>query len=279
MRARRITLIMLLVTIFILSITFTIAFAATQKEITIDNRSKDDFDVTLRNVATGNISYTIHLDKYDIDETKVISDVYTISYPYCDGTVDFNVNMSDNYSFIIYPCAHQPTAIQVKSHLAEDVVLEIYGYEDASEDIDPGYTRMTDVFSGDNTYVYEACEGQTFSGEFYINKNGSTPLVLHSCEWHTQPARFYSQPVPVKFRIANHASYPIIMTLIGPESYLVTVNPDMNVFQIVSGSYKYSYYQDNQVITGRVMVTKGGQTTLVVTPSFVIGFVDDEELD
>ncbi len=279
MRARRITLIVLLVTIFVLSVTFTIAFAATEKTLTIDNRSGNEMAVTLTNVATGNISYTINLGKYDIDETKIISDVYTISYPYCKGTVDFNVDMSNNYSFTIYPCAHQPTAIQVKSHLAEDVVLEIYGYEDASEDITPGYTRMKGVFSGLNTYTYEACEGKTFSGEFFVNKNGTTNLLLHSCEWHIQPARFYSQPVPVRFRIANHASFPVIMTLIGPESYLVTVNPDMNIFQVVSGSYKYSYYQDNQVVTGRVLVTKGGQTTLVVTPSFVIGYVDDEDLE
>jgi len=281
MRTQRISLIVLLIAIFVLSITFTIAQAAAdEKTITIDNRSGRDVDVTLTNIATGLISYTIGLERFDIDTTKVKEDKYIVSYPYCNGTINFNLDLTDkNYEFIIYPCATQPTKIQVKSHLSEDVTLEIFGYKDASEDISPGLTNMKGVFSGPNIYSYEACEGQTFAGEFDIKKDGTTQLYLHSCEWHLQPARFYGQPNPVKFRIANHASFSIFMTLIGSENYLVTVDPGMNVYQLVSGSYKYSYYQDNKLVTGNMLVTKNGVGTLVVTPSFVIGFVDEEGLE
>jgi len=63
--------------------------------------------------------------------------------------------------------------------------------------------------------------------------------------------------------------------LIGPESYLVTVNPGINVFTLISGNYRYSYYQDSRLLTGSMVVTPNGLGTLVVTPSFVMDYVDE----
>jgi hypothetical protein len=69
------------------------------------------------------------------------------------------------------------------------------------------------------------------------------------------------------------------MTLIGTENYLVTVNPGVNTFNLVSGSYKYSYYQDFKLVSGNMVVTQNSKGVLVVTPSFVYDFVDSEDLE
>ena len=65
------------------------------------------------------------------------------------------------------------------------------------------------------------------------------------------------------------------MTLIGPESYLVTVDPGINIFTLISGNYRFSYYQDHRLLTGSMVVTKNGLGTLIFTPSFVIDYVDE----
>jgi hypothetical protein len=246
---------------------------AAKKGVTIINKTSQE--VTVR--FDGEKTYIISVSAGGKVTEKLDKDEYLVTYSVCGKEFNWELELDDDFTMKLYPCQARPTKIQVKSHLGEEVELNISGYEDVEVDIKPGVKTKVELFSGNNYYEYEACDGQVFSGELWVTKNGRTQLVLHSCEWHLDPVRNYGQPNPVKFRIVNHASFPIILTLIGPENYLVTVDPGINVYTVISGSYKYSYYQDNQLVTGSMMVTKNGLGTLVVTPSYVLGFIDEAE--
>jgi hypothetical protein len=245
-----------------------------QHKFTIVNNSAEDVVVYLK-LKWYKLTHELAIPAGDTDAKLIDDGTYTVSYSFCGTDYHWELVLDDDYTLTLFPCQAQPTKLQVKSHLNETVELKIYGYQDVEVDIKPGFKVKVELFSGNIDYEYTACGGQTFFGEMKVAKNGTSQLVLHSCEWHLDPVRKYAQPNPVKFRIINHASFPVIMTLIGPESYLVTVNPGINVLTLISGNYRYSYYQDNRLLTGSMVVTPNGLGTLVVTPSFVIDFVDE----
>jgi len=245
---------------------------AKQSDITIINKSSQDVTVTF----TGDKIYKISVDAGSKATDNMDHDNYLVTYTLCGIDFDWKLKFNEDDKITFYPCENQPTKMQVKSHLGDKVELILDGYEDVEINIKPGKTKV-ELFSGNTYYEYEACNGQVFSGEIFVEKNGTTQLVLHSCEWFTQPARIYGQPNPVKFKIVNQASFPIILTLIGTENYLVTANPGVNTFTLVSGSYKYSYYQDFKLVYGNIVVTQNGKGVLVVTPSFVYDYVDNSE--
>jgi hypothetical protein len=246
---------------------------AAQKEFTVNNLTNEDVVVKLK-IPWEDAHYVTAPAGTEVSEL-LDEGTYIVKYSVCGTDYHFQLLIDDKYTLTLYPCKTQPTKIQVKSHLSEKVVLKLYGYEDYEVDIKPGMKTKVELFSGNIDYEYVACGGQEFFGELMVAKNGTTQLVLHSCEWYLDPARIYGQPNLVKFKIVNQASFPVILTLIGPSNYLVTVEPGINVFTMVSGSYKYSYYQDNQPVTGSMVVTQNGLGVLVITPSYVIGYVDE----
>ena len=271
MRSGKIIIIALLLTLLV-TIGYYQDVQAKQDDITIVNKSKQDVTITF----SGDKIYKISVASGEKATDNMDHDTYVVTYTMCGMDYDWTLKFNEDDKIVLYPCQNQPTKMQVKSHLGDDIELIIDGYDDYEVDIEPGKNKV-ELFSGNTYYEYEACGGQVFSGELFVEKNGKTQLILHSCEWFTHPARIYGQPNPVKFRIVNHASFPIIMTLIGPESYLVTANPGVNVFTLVSGSYKYSYFQDYKLVTGSMVVTKNGVGVLVVTPAYVYDYVDDTD--
>jgi hypothetical protein len=271
MRSVKTFLIALLLTLLVSSGYYQEAMA---KKSTITLVNKTNEKVTF--YFSGDKSYEFTVKPGAKVSEEIDHDTYLVSYTVCKTDFSWKLKFKGDEKIVLYPCNHQPTKMQVKSHLADDVELIIDGYDDYEIDIEPGKNKV-ELFSGDIYYEYEACDGQLFSGEIYVAKSGTTQLILHSCEWFAHPARIYGQPNPVNFKIVNHASFPIILTLIGPESYLVTANPGVNIFTLVSGSYKYSYYQDYKVISGSMVVTKNGVGVLVITPVYVYDYVDDTD--
>lgn len=249
-----------------------------QQQVIVTERTATYEDRTFPFETYRQVDKLIHTFKVpagESDSQMLDEGTYIVEYNYCGKDYDWEIELDEPFTMTLYPCRSQPTKIQVKSHLNEEVELKIYGYDDMEVKVKPGAKMKVDLYSGNIDYEYVACGGQTFFGELKVAKNGTTQLVMHSCEWHLSPARNYAQPNPVKFRIINHASFSIIMTLIGPESYLVTVDPGINVFTLISGNYRYSYYQDGKLLTGNMVVTQNGLGTLVVTPSFVMDYVDE----
>jgi hypothetical protein len=273
MKSLKIILIALFMTLFVATGFYQEAHAK-QSDITIVNKTRHDVTVTF----TGDKTYKIHVDAGEKKTDNMDEDTYWVTYTICGVDYDWKLKFNEDEKFTLYPCKNQPTKMQVKSHLSDDVELIIDGYEDYEIDIEPGKNKV-ELFSGNINYEYEACDGQVFSGALFVEKSGKTQLILHSCSWFTHPARIYGHPNPVKFRIVNHASFPIIMTLIGSENYLVTVNPGVNIFTLVTGSYKYSYYQDYKLVSGSMVVTRLGTGVLVVSPEYVYDFVDDTDLE
>lgn len=254
----------------VLSLGFVQTVQAAQSEFEVVNKSEQDVTVVL----DGDKTYKIFVKAGDKVTDEIDEDKYKVTYSICGIDYDWVLDHDDDYKLVLYPCQNQPTKMQIKSHLPEEIELKIFGYEDYELDIDPGKTKV-ELYSGDTTYEYTACDGQVFSGEIAVTKNGKTQLILHSCEWFLEPARNYGQPNPVKFRIVNQASFPVIFTLIGSENYLVTANPGVNVFTLISGNYKYSYFVDYKLVTGNMLVTKNGIGVLVVSPSYVFDYVDE----
>lgn len=269
MRSIKITMIAMLVTLMV-SLSFVQVVKAAKSEIIITNKSDEEITIVLE----GNKSYRITVPPGEKVAKEIDEDTYDVSYTFCGQDYDWVLKHDDEYKLVFYPCEAQPTKMQVKSHLSEKITLEINGYEDYEIDISIGKTKV-ELFSGPITYEYEACGGQVFSGEMDVSKSGTSQLVLHSCEWFLEPARNYGQPNPVKFRVVNQASFPIYLTLIGPENYLVTVNPGINVYTLISGSYKYSYFLDQKLNSGSTEVTRNGIGVLVLSPSYVFDYVDD----
>jgi hypothetical protein len=279
MRTGKIILIATLMVLLASSVFVQDAFAE-QKNVTINNKSDETVIVVFELIRDYKWweeveSFSIKAVGGDKVTEKLEADFYKVKYTHCGIDFDFEILLEDAYTLVLYPCQNQPTKLQVKSHLSEEVVLNIYGYKDYEVDILPGLKTRVEVYSGNTDYEYEACGGQTFFGELQVKKNGTTQLVLHSCEWHTDPVRTYARPNPVKFRIINHASFSIIMQLIGPQSDIVTINPGVNVITLISGTYKFSYYQDNKLVTGSMLVTPNGLGVLVVSPSYVMEYVEE----
>lgn len=203
-------------------------------------------------------------------------DTFYYKYLACGQMFDEAIDMAEDVSITIYPCDSIPTVMQVKNHLAETVTLKITGYEEFEFEIEPGFT-IVKIYSGLNAYNYDACD-QDFNGVVDVLANGKTQFFLRSCEWHASPARVHGEPNPVNFTIVNHATFPMILTLIGPENYLVTINPGENRLQLVAGSYEYSYYMDFEKNSGGFFVPETGNGRVMFSPEYTIdyGVVESE---
>ena len=192
------------------------------------------------------------------------------------GVADGQIDMKDDVTITIIPCDSQPTVLQVNNHLPKTISLEFIGYEEKTYEIEPGF-NLIKVYSGETIYKYDACDGD-FNGVVDILANGRTDFTMHSCEWFNEPARIWGALNPVRFVIVNHASFPVILTLIGPENYLVTMEPGENPVRLVAGTYKYSYYLDYHLTTGSFFVRPNGNGRLLLSPSFTINYeVPDEQ--
>ncbi len=283
MKKQKIIFIALLVALLVSTGVFKNTQAVDKSILSIVNRST--VDVTVKLVSGPDAPIDITVPAGTSEDSEFTDGTYGYEYQYCDLgnpggddniTGEINLDGKD-YKMILYPCAHQPTKMRVLNHLAEDITLDLFGYEEYSVDIETGKNKV-ELFSGDYIYDYDAC-GLDFTGEVHVLKNGTTDLILHSCEWFTHPARIHGQPNPVKFKIINHASFPIILTLIGPENYLVTASPGVNRYMLVAGSYRYSYYLDYVVHSGTMLVTRNGIGTLVFRPSYIFEVFNETEAE
>lgn len=206
---------------------------------------------------------------------------YWYQYRVCgkgvDDIIDAKIVMKKDITLTIYPCEAQPTTMQIKNHLGETVKLTLVGYEEKTIDVPPGLS-IVDVYSGETIYKYDAC-GTDFNGVIDIDPAGRTQFYMRSCEWHADPAREFGANNVVEFRLINHASFPIILSLVGPTNYLLTVNPGVNRVRMVTGVYEYSYFIDYQQVTGSFFVSPNGNGIAMFYPAYTItnGLVTNDQ--
>jgi hypothetical protein len=246
------------------------AMATAESILSIINKTNTTITVTLTSKDGAPFNKVITIPAFSNDDSALEDAVYEYEYQYCKDVMDGEITLDEkDIEMILYPCANQPTKFVVSNHMSEVVSFELlYGYEEYVFEIELGKNKV-EVFSGNYVYNYDGCDTD-ISGDVFIRKNGTTNLILHSCEWFTDPARTYGPLNPAKYKLINHASFPIILTLIGPENYLVTVNPGVNKVKLVSGNYSYSYYLDYQITSGSMYVPVNGTGGLTLKPAYVM---------
>jgi len=198
-----------------------------------------------------------------------------------NNVIDGEINMKEDVEIVINPCDHQPTLLEVRNHLGETVSLELVGYEEKTYDIEPGLTTIS-VYSGETIYKYDACDPvQDFNGVIDILATGRSDLLIRSCEYYLSPVFEFSAANVVSFRIINHASFPLILSVIGPMNDLIEISPGENRVTLVAGSYEYGYYMDYQLIIGNFFVSPNGNGIALLSPEYTIdyGLIAEEEFE
>jgi hypothetical protein len=272
--------------LLIASITVPAAAATTKYSLSVTNYTNKNIEINLVNTEENdegdNDEYTLKVSRFDDNSIKVPKGEYEYSYEYCGYTKDGTIKLNQDKSWELLPCGVQPSKMRINSHFSQDLTVTMYGPlempepEEQTFTVELGGNRILDILSGNYIMSYEAeCStvagdpATVFSEEVRVLKSGKTQVMLHGCEWYDHPARQYAKPVPVKFRIINHASFPIVLQLVGPEGRLLDINPGVNMVTLIYGTYKYGYFLDHTYHTGHAMVTKNGQGTLVLRPAHI----------
>ena len=273
MKKQKLFSIAILIAITVALLVTGVALAKDDIKITVYNYTKDDVTVTIK----GDTNFEVLVPSGGKESVDIPEGEYDVEYFACNMTTDATLEFEKDFKMYIYACDTVPTKIRIKSHFANDLVLEMSGPEDYDFDISLGQ-QSVELFSGVYVFSYEACEGTVFSGEIRVRKNGTTELMLHGCEWWDSLERIYQKPVPIKVRIINHGNFPVDITLVGPETYNVTVLPGINVFKIVYGTYTWAYYLDYQFTTGVFKAEKHGLSSFTITPNRTFLPPSDEEI-
>ena len=269
-----------------ISVQPTFAAATTKYSLTVINYTNDTIEITLVQDEDEDDDtpdeYEFAIDRFSEDSKEFPKGEYSYEYYYCGRTMDGTLKLKDDVEWIIYPCGVEPTKMRFNSHFAEKITVTMYGPlempepEEESFVVELGGNRISEIFSGHYIMSYEAAcstvgtdPATVFSEEVRVLKSGTTQITLHGCEWYTHPARTYDKPVPVKFKIVNHASFPLILQIVGPEGALLEVSPGVNLYTLIYGNYKYGYFLDGGYHTGYMMVTKNGLGQLNLKPSHI----------
>jgi hypothetical protein len=261
MKKQRLLLVAILMAITLAFLIPGVALAKDKIKLTIYNYTKDDITVKL----DGEEDFEVLVPGGGKESIELTEGEYDYEYFACNVTTDATLDLDKDFKMYIYACDTVPTKARIKSHFSDDLVLEMVGPDDYKFDISLGQ-QSVNLFSGVYIYSYKACD-TVFSGEIRVLKNGTTELMLHGCEWWESLERIYAKPVPIKVRIINHGNFPVDITLVGPETYYLTVLPGINVYKIVYGTYTWAYYLDYQYTTGVFKAEKHGLSVFTITPN------------
>jgi hypothetical protein len=278
---KKIPMLIVAIALIFASLPMQNAIAATTKyEFTVVNYVNDTIiiEFTDKNAQ----EFDMVVPRYGSKTIELAKGDYQYSYTVCGVNRVGTLNLKGEKQWEILPCGVEPTKMRFNSHFAETLIVSLYGPlempepEEEEYEVELGGNRILDLLSGHYIMTYEAAcstvasdPKTVFSEEIRVAKSGKTQITLHGCEWYDHPARVYAKPVPVKFKIVNHASFPLILQIVGPQGALLTVNPGVNIYNLIYGTYKYGYFLDNAYHTGYMMVTKNGLGSLVFKPSHI----------
>jgi len=250
---------------------------------TVINQTNDTLEIYLvEDDEEDPEEYEFVVERFGVGEKDLPKGTYTYEYEYCGRAVVGTLKLKDDVEWVILPCGVEPTKMRINSHLADKTTVTMYGPLELPEPeeeefaVELGGNRIQDILSGHYIISYEAAcstvgtdPATLFSEEIRVLKSGKTQITLHGCEWYASPARTYDKPVPVKFKIVNFASFPLILQIDGPEGALLEINPGINKVDLIYGTYKYGYFLDYEYHTGYMMVTKNGLGQLNLKPSHI----------
>ncbi len=279
---KKILIFTLILTFVLASLPYQSSQAASKYNFKVSNYNRFSITVRLTEVLeegeTGDPDeYVINVERFDSKTKELPKGLYDYSYAHpCGGTQSGQFELKKDTTWKIYPCQVAPSKVRLNSHFSQDITVNLYGPlempepDDDDYNIELGGNPINDILSGTYILSYEACDF-VFAEEIFVQKNGKTQFTMHGCEWFASPARLFDKPVPVNFKINNHASFSIILQIVGPEGALLNINPGVNTVKLIYGTYKYGYFLDGAYHTGNMMVTKNGLGQLVLRPSHIHG--------
>jgi len=257
--------------------------AATTYDFSVINHTNDTLIITLIEADEDDPEeYEFSIERFGENVKELPKGTYDYEYEYCRGISSGTLKLKNDVEWVVYPCGIVPSKMRINSHFADNITVTMYGPlelrepDEESFSVELGGNRISDMLSGHYILSYDAkCStvatdpSTTFSEEVRVLKNGTTQVTLHGCEWYAHPARTYDKPVPVKFKIINQASFPIILQIVGPEGALIEANPGVNLVKLIYGTYKYGYFLDGEYHTGNMMVTRNGLGQVILRPSHI----------
>lgn len=240
------------------------ALAANKWDLNVHNDTEEDVKVIL----TGPANYSFTLDPGKWQKT-VVEGEYKYSYGACGQKFEGTITVKDdNQWLVIDPCSAVPTyeKFVVDSHLGEALTLQLVGPQTYNLSVSLGSNKFINLQTGFYSFKYTACGGD-LTGTVQITKNGKARLTLYSCEVVSLHPLGITAPqsVPSNLRIGSHYSFPVRLTLSGPTSYSFEVVPGLNRFNVVDGTYSYSFSAYGRFMSGTFVVGEAG-TSFIISP-------------
>lgn len=224
-----------------------------------------DYDLLIHNNTEANVKITLEGPEdysFTVEPGKTFKTVeegtYDYKYDSCGVQHTGSISVTQEGVWLIVencPPEQVKAKFVVNSHFGETIVLSMSGPEEYELTVSLGSNRFLDIVAGNYTYSYEACDGIQ-GGEIRVTKNGKARLTLRSCE--RQALLDFGLPNPSNLRIGSHYSFPLNMTLIGPQQYFFELQPGYNRLDVIRGTYTYLYTAYGQSYSGQFDVTGGG---------------------
>lgn len=143
--------------------------------------------------------------------------------------------------------------VQFQNKTGSQVTLRLSGPASYTLNLSTGKTNA-EVVPGKYTYSYNACDGQTFKGNFNARKAGAT-LNLPKCKKDNSSGGGGGE---IKVTIKNSTGGALTLYLSGPAAYSFTFGSGNTKISIVPGKYTYSAYGCGSSATGTRNLKGGG---------------------
>lgn len=250
----------------IVALTFTTALPAFAKtyELNVHNNTEENVKIKLK----GDENYSFTVEPGKISKT-VEEGTYDLTYSSCGGlvSVDKSITITNSGVWIVIeqcPAVKVEAKFVINSNIAESLTLAMSGPEEYELTIGLGKNKFLDIVAGTYIYSHDYCEN-TIGGIVRVTKNGKASLTLRGCE--REEILSFGLPNPSNLRIGSHYAFPVVLTLIGPHQYYLTVNPGFNRIDVIRGTYTYIYTAYDKNYSGEITVTGGGvHNTVILSP-------------
>jgi hypothetical protein len=243
-----------------LSLTFVQPVSAADYNLNIHNNTEGN--VKLKLEGPENYAFTVEPGK--IYKT-VEEGTYDYNYTSCGEAHSGKITVNDDDQWLVIekcPADVFHAKFVIDSHFDETLTVTMVGPETYELAVSLGSNRFLTIASGQYSYSYEAC-GSTLGGEVFVTKRGDARIMLKSCE--VQELLAFGLPNPHNLMMGNHFAFPITVTLRGPQTYYVQLQPGFNRIDAIRGDYTYFFVAYNHNYSGSLRVT-GGATWVAFNP-------------
>lgn len=150
--------------------------------------------------------------------------------------------------------------LHIHNNTEEPVKVTLTGPDDYSFTVNPGKTVKT-VVEGTYTYSFKPCD-EKITGEITVEDNLQW-LIIEKCP---------PEPEFAKFVVNSHLGEALTVSLVGPQSYDLSVTLGQNKFPFLqTGFYSYTYTACDGTQTGLVRIEKNGTGQLTLYSCEVLG--------